>query len=186
MNMLRWFKRLGVVLGCAMIAVALVAGSACAAAVGQELPNPQIRDASDNPATIPDFGTHVIAVTYSSTSASDLGDALNDAMKARKYDKSVYRGLGIANLKDSAAPNFVIRKIIKGKMEKYKSTILTDVDLTVPRVWGLGDCKDKSVFILIGKDKKVKYIRYTDKTKPWTKPEIDAVLKLVDELVAHK
>ncbi len=186
MNRLCWMRRVGVVLSVVVIALALIAGSACAAAVGQELSNPQIRDANDNPATIPNFGTHVIALTYADSSASDLGDPLNDAMKAKKYDKNVYQGLGVANMKDSAVPNWVIRKLVRNKIEKYKSTILTDADHTLAKAWGLGNCKDKSVFILIGKDKKVKYIRYTDKTKPWTKPEIDAVLKLVDELIALK
>jgi len=44
--------------------------------------------------------------------------------------------------------------------------------------------KGKSVFVLIGKDKKIKYLRYTDKNNPWTKTEIDTVLKTVDDLVA--
>ena len=173
-----------VVICCAIIAFAVGAGSVIAASVGQEVSNPQIRDADDNPATIPDFGTHVIALTYADSSVSDLGDPLNDAMKAKNYSKAVYRGLGVANMKDSAAPNFLIRKIVRGKIEKYKSTILTDVDLTLAKTWGLGNCKGKSVFVLIGKDKKIKYLRYTDKNKPWTKAEIDAVLKTVDDLIA--
>ena len=173
-----------VVVCCAIIAFAVSAGSVIAASVGQEVSNPQIRDAYDNPATIPDFGTHVIALTYADSSVSDLGDPLNDAMKAKNYNKAVYRGLGVANMKDSTAPNFLIRKIVQSKIEKYKSTILTDVDLTLAKTWGLGNCKGKSVFVLIGKDKKIKYLRYTDKNKPWTKPEIDAVLKTVDDLVA--
>ncbi len=173
-----------VVVCCAIITFAVGAGSVIAASVGQEVSNPQIRDADDNPATIPDFGTHVIALTYADSSVSDLGDPLNDAMKAKNYNKAVYRGLGVANMKDSTAPNFLIRKIVRSKIEKYKSTILTDVDLTLAKTWGLGNCKGKSVFVLIGKDKKIKYLRYTDKNKPWTKPEIDAVLKTVDDLIA--
>ncbi len=173
-----------IVVCCAIIAFAVGAGSVIAASVGQEVSNPQIRDADDNPATIPDFGTHVIALTYADSSVSDLGDPLNDAMKAKNYSKAVYRGLGVANMKDSTAPNFLIRKIVRSKIEKYKSTILTDVDLTLAKTWGLGNCKGKSVFVLIGKDKKIKYLRYTDKNKPWTKAEIDAVLKTVDDLIA--
>ncbi len=179
-------KKLGVIFGCVMIVLIMMAGSACAASVGQELSNPQIRDANDNPATIPNFGTHVIALTYADSSVSDLGDPLNDAMKAKKYEKNVYQGLGVANMKDSTAPNFIIRKIVKSKIEKYKSTILTDTDLTLAKAWSLGNCKGKSVFILLGKDKKVKYIRYTDKNKPWTKAEVDAVIKLTDELIAQR
>jgi predicted transcriptional regulator len=186
MNRLFSWKSFGIVLGCAIVALTMMAGSANAASVGQELTNPQLRDADDNPATIPDFGTHVITLTYADSSASDYGDPINDAVKAKKYSKDVYRGLGVANMKDSTAPNFVIRKIVKGKIEKYKSTILTDPDLSLAKAWNLGNCKGKSVFILIGKDKKIKYIRYTDKNNPWTKADIDAVLKILDELVAAK
>ena len=175
-----------VVVACLVISFTLGAGFVNAASVGQEMSNPQIRDADDNPATLPDFGTHVLAVTYADSSASDFGDPLNDAMKAKKYSKDVYRGLGIANMKDSTAPNFLIRKIVRGKIEKYKSTILTDADLTLSKVWGLGDCKGKSVFVLIGKDKKIKYLRYTDKNNPWNNVEINAVLKIVDDLITKK
>jgi predicted transcriptional regulator len=176
-----------VVVCCAIIAFAVSAGSVIAASVGQEVSNPQLRDANDNPAVIPDFGTHVIALTYANKNAGDFGDPLNDAMKAKNYSKDVYRGLGVANMKDSAGvPDFIIRKVVKSKIEKYKSTILTDPDHLLANAWGLGDCKDKSVFVLIGKDKKIKYLRYTDKNKPWSKTEIDAVLKTVDDLIAKK
>ncbi|MCK7509300.1 MAG: YtfJ family protein [Desulfobacterales bacterium] len=178
------WKSLVIVFGCAMIAFA--AGSVSAASVGQELSNVQIRDENDKPATIPDFGTHVISLFYADTSVSDIADPLSDAIKAKKYDKGLYRGVGVANMKDSAVPNFVIRKIIKGKIEKYKSTILTDVDLTLPKAWGLGTCKGKSVFILIGKDKKIKYLKYADKNNPWNKAEIDNVLKMMDDLIIKK
>ena len=186
MNLSFLMRKVGVVLGCAMIALFFVVGSAFATAMGQEVSNPQIRDADDKPATLPDFGTHVVAVTYADSSASDLGDPMNDAMKAKNYNKAVYRGVGVANMKDSTAPNWIIRKMVKSKIEKYKSTILTDVDLSLAKTWGLGNCKGKSVLIVIGKDKKVKYIRYTDKNKPWTKPDMDAALKVIDDLVAAK
>jgi predicted transcriptional regulator len=178
------WKSLIVAVGCAILTFGAVGGSATAASVGQELSNVQIRDAEDNPDTIPDFGTHVIALTYSNTSAADLGDPMNDAIKAKNYNKDAYRGLGVANMKDSAAPNFIIRSVIKDKIEKYKSTILTDVDLTLPKAWGLGDCKDKSVFVLIGKDKKIKYLKYADKNTPWKPAEIASVIKIVDNLLA--
>lgn len=180
------WKSLVVVFGCAIIAFAVGVGSVNAASVGQEVSNPQIRDANDKPANIPDFGTHVVALTYADSSVSDLGDPLNDAIKAKKYSKDEFSGLGVANMKDSTAPNFLIRKIVKGKIEKYKSVILTDVDLTLAKAWGLGNCKAKSVFVLIGKDKKIKYLRYTDKNNPWNKTEIDAVLKIMDDLIIKK
>jgi predicted transcriptional regulator len=170
-----------------ILGVFSVTGTLNAASVGQELPSPQLKDAENNPAAIPDFGTHVIALTYANKKAGDWGDSINDAMKAKNYSKAVYRGMGVVNMKDSSGiPDFVIRKAVKGKIEKYKSTILTDPDLALAKAWGLGDCKDKSVFMLIGKDKKLKYIRYTDTRNPWTRADIDAVLKMVDELIGKK
>ncbi|MHB8139017.1 MAG: YtfJ family protein [Smithellaceae bacterium] len=186
MNRSFLWKSLVVVFSCAILTFAAGIGSVNAASVGQELSNPQIRDANDKPATIPDFGTHVITLFYNNVAASDLGDPMADALKAKNYNKDVYRGLGIANLKDSPQPNFLIRKIIRGKIEKYKSTILTDVDLTLPRVWKLDNCKDKSLFLIIGKDKKIKYIKYVDKNNLWSKSEINDVIKIVDDLLAKK
>jgi predicted transcriptional regulator len=178
------WKSLIIVFGCAIIAFA--AGYVCAASVGQEVSNVQIRDAEDNPAIIPGIGTHVVALFYTDTEAADLGDPMADALKAKNYNKDVYSGLGVSNMKDSAAPNFLIRSIIKSKIEKYKSVILTDVDLTLPKAWGLGDCKGKNVFVLIGKDKKIKYLKYVDKNTPWKPAEISSVVKMVDDLLAKK
>jgi predicted transcriptional regulator len=177
------WKNLVVVFGCAIIAFTAGVGYVNAAAVGDVVSNPQIRDAEGNPATIPDFGTKVIGVTYSDTEASDVSNPMSDAMKAKKYDKALYRGLGIANLKDSIAPNFIIKSIIKGKIEKYQATILTDVDLTLPKTWGLGDVNNKSVVILIGKDKKIKFIKFADKNNPWTPAEVSDAIKIIDDLI---
>jgi len=177
------WKSLVVVFGCAIIAFTAGVGYVNAASVGQVVANVQIRDAADNPATIPDFGTHVIGLFYGDADAADAGDLMADAISAKKYDKALYSGLGIANMKDSVAPNFLIRSIIKGKIEKYKTTILTDVDLSLPKAWGLGDCNDQSVFVLIGKDKKIKYLRYAGKKNPWTPAEVSSVLKVIEDLL---
>lgn len=153
--------------------------SAHGATVGQELSNVEIRDAEDRPAWIPDWGKKLIAVFYNDADEADMNDPLADAIKARNLDENKYKGIGIGNLKDSKAPNFLIRKIIKGKIEKYKTTILTDPDLTLAGAWDLGDCNNTSVFILIGRDKKVKYI----KKGPIRGAEIDAIVKLIEDLI---
>jgi len=162
------------------VALALAASApVLAAETGEELKNVQIRDANDEPASIPDFGEKVLAIFYNDADAADLNDPLADALKAKNYDKAKYRGIGIADLKDSKAPNFLIRKIVRGKIEKYNSTILTDKDLAVPAAWGLGDCNNTSIFILLGRDRKVKRIQ----RGAIRGADIDAIVALVDELV---
>lgn len=154
-----------------------------AMSVGQVATNPNIKDSNDKPATIPDFGAKVLTIVYCDSDASDISDPISDALKAKNYPESKQRGIGIANLKDSPAPNWIIRKIIKGKIEKYKAVILTDDNLTVPKVWDLGDCNNKSIFIVIGVDKKVKYIKYFDKNHKPAQSDVDTVVNLVNGLV---
>lgn len=177
------WKSLVVFFGCAVIAFTAGAGYVNAASLGQTVANVQIKDGENEPATIPDFGTHVIGLTYADTDAKDLGDPFANASKAKKYDKAVYRGLGVANLKDSNLPDFAIRMAVRDKVKQFNAIILTDVDLTLPKAWGLGDVNDKSVFILIGKDKKIKYLKYADKKNPWTPAEVSAAIKLIDDLI---
>jgi predicted transcriptional regulator len=143
------------------LCAAIVAGTAAlyALSVNQSLSNLSIKDANDRPASIPDFGSKVLTIFYNDAEASDLSDSMSDALKAKNYPESKTRGIGIANLKDSVAPNWLIRHIVKNKIAKYNSTILTDSDLTVARSWKLGDCNNKSICIVIGKDSKVKYMK---------------------------
>lgn len=154
-----------------------------ALSVGQVVSNLNIKDANDQPATIPDFGSKVLTIVYGDSDASDYSDPISDALKAKNFPESKNRGIGIANLKDSPVPNWLIRKIVQSKIKKYQATILTDVDLTVANSWGLGSCNNKSVFIILGKDKKIKYIKYFDKKNRPNQGDIDTVVNLVDSLV---
>ena len=152
--------------------LALGPAGARAAKVGDTVQSPELRDASDAPTAIPDFGVKLLAIFYTDADEADMNDPLADAIKAKKFDETVYRGIGVANLADSKAPNFLIRKIIRGKIEKYKSTILTDPDHQLSAAWDLGDCNNTSVFVLVGKDKQVKHLQ----RGPIRGADIDAIL----------
>jgi len=172
-------RRLLLALFFASLIFALGAMAAHAANLGQELNNVQIRDAEDKPAWIPDFGKKLIGVFYNDADEADMNDPLADVLNAKNFDESKYRGMGVGDLKDSKLPNFIIRKIIRGKIEKYNTTILTDPDLSLAGAWALGDCNNTSVFLLIGKDKKVKYV----KKGPIRGAEIDGIVKLTEDLI---
>jgi hypothetical protein len=148
-------------------------------AVGTALKNVELRDATDAPASIPNFGAKVLALFYTDADVADLNDPLADAITAKHFDKSRYQGIGIVNLQDSKPPNFIIRSIVKGKIEKYKSAILTDPSHLLPQAWGLGDCNNTSVVLVVGRDGQLKYVQ-----RGGLKPaEIEAVVKLIDALV---
>jgi hypothetical protein len=150
-----------------------------AATVGQQLSNVEVRDADDRPTWIPDFGKKLIGIFYNDADEADMNDPLADAITAKDFDESKYKGMGIGDLEDSKLPNFIIRRIAKAKVEKYNTVILTDPKLLLPKAWDLGDCNNTAVFILIGKDKRVKYV----KKGPIRGAEIDAIVKLIEELI---
>lgn len=166
----------------AAVCLSLCSSLAFAAEVGDTLKAVELQSSDDTNQVIPDFGKKVIALFYTDADVSDMNDPLADAIKAKEFDQRFYRGLGVANLQDSKAPNFLIRSIVKGKVEKYKSTILLDPNLTLASAWGFGDCNNQSVVVVIGADKKVKYLH---KGPVRGAAEIDGVVKLIETLVVE-
>jgi hypothetical protein len=145
--------------GVLAMALGLSPARAVAAELGDQLQNVVLRDGADKRAPIPDLGAKVLALFYTDADVKDMNDPLADAIKARKFDELRYRGMGIVNLADSKAPNFLIRRAVREKIEKYKTTILTDPDRLLAAAWKLGDCNNTSVFILLRKDGTVQHVQ---------------------------
>lgn len=146
----------------ALLVMVIAVGSltaAHAAKVGHELPSPPVRDVDDKPSKIPDFGKKVLAVFYTDPDVKDQNEPFRDKLKAASPDMTRYRGLGIVNLDDTWMPNFAIRKVIRNKIRKFNAVILTDPDHLVQKAWKLGECNGKDVVLIIGADKRLKYIK---------------------------
>jgi predicted transcriptional regulator len=166
-------------LGALAASLALSPSRSAGAQPGEPVENVTLRDGDDKPAQLPDFGAKVLAVFYTDADEKDMNDPLADAIKARKFDENRYRGLGIVNLADSKAPNFLIRRAVREKIAKYKSTILTDPDRQVVKAWRLGDCNNTSVFVLIGKDGKVVH----EQRGPIRGDDIPKIVEMIAKLV---
>jgi predicted transcriptional regulator len=151
------FKKLAV--GLPLVAILLSGAWVDAAKVGQTLQNLTLKNGENKPVKIPHFGKKVLYIVYADTQTADDNDPLSDALRAKKFDQKRYTGMGIANMKDSWQPDFVIRMVIRRKIKQYNRTILADDNGTVPAKWKLGNCDDKSVVMVIGKDKKLKYLK---------------------------
>jgi predicted transcriptional regulator len=130
--------------------------------VGAELPTATIQDANKQAAQIPGFGERVLLILYTDPDVADQNDKFADAVKAANVDpsKNFFQSIGVANMKDAPAkPNWIIRAIIRSKIKKYNVSILADPERALPNQWKLCDCDDKSVVLLVGKDKKLKYYK---------------------------
>ena len=128
-------------------------------AVGTQLADTEIRDASNEPIRIPDFGKKVLMLFYTDPNVADQNDDFGDKVKALNLDRSHYASIGIANMKDAPGlPNWIIRIIIRKKIKKYNVTILTDPELVLAKAWNLGVCDDKSVVLIIDHKGVLQYI----------------------------
>ena len=129
-----------------------------AAAVGEELKNGEVRDGRNQPASLPGFGERVLLILYTDPDVANQNDAFADLVKAAGLPKSHFQSMGIANMKDAPLkPDWIIRSIVRKKIDKYGVTILTDPSHLLIDQWGLGDCNNKSVVLIIGKDKKLHF-----------------------------
>ncbi len=152
-----------------------------AASIGEKMNNVKLRDADDNPQEMPDFGKKVLAIFYTDPDVADQNDPFADELKKAKLDEATYRGMGVVNMKDTWSPNFAIRMVVKSKIEKYKSTILTDPDYIFKKAWKLGDCDDKSAVFILAKDRTLKF----KKLGALTPAEIKSTMALIKKLMAE-
>ncbi len=106
----------------------------------------------------PEFKGKVVSIFYAGVSEGDDNNAAQDALKNDKGldRKTGYAGFGIANLKSSIVPNFVIKSAIKKKKDKTGAVILLDPDYTMINIWGL---KNKaSNVVVLDKDRICRYL----------------------------
>lgn len=158
--------------------------------VGDVLDNVTLQDANKQTAQIPNLGKKVLLLLYTDPDVADQNDPFGDQAKAQNFDQTRFQSIGIANLEDAPAkPNWIIRIIIRSKIKKYAVEILTDPDRALVKAWNLGDCNNKSVVLIIGKDKKLKYLKKgaisTVKAPQGGKSEADKVIDLLNQLIAE-
>jgi predicted transcriptional regulator len=157
--------------------------------VGAALESTDIEDANKQPAKIPGFGEKVLLILYTDPDVADQNDAFADQVKAQNLDKTFFQSIGIANMQDAPAkPNWIIRAIIRSKIKKYGVTILADPKLILANQWKLGACNDKSVVLIIGKDKTVKYFHkgpINVQKDGSGKSEADAVIDILKKQIAE-
>lgn len=149
------------------------------ASVGQQVGNVKLLDPNDNPKLIPGLGTKVITIMYTDPDEKDVNDPLSDAIKAAKFSLAKYQGIGIANAKRTWIPNSAIRYKSRQKEKQFKgSVILIDESKLLEKKWALGNGEDVGIVIVIGKDKKIKYIKKV-KTKKESKAISGEVLSVI-------
>jgi predicted transcriptional regulator len=149
--------------------------------IGKTLQNISIKDVNNKSCSIPYWGEKILVIFYTDPDAKDVNEPLSTALKNRKYPLEKYQGVGISNSKDSWIPNSIIYYVAKEKQKKYpNSIILIDDNHTISNAWTLNNTDNSGYVIIIGKDKRVKFIRMI-KNQDESKLIIKEVLRIIDE-----
>jgi predicted transcriptional regulator len=126
----------------------------------------------------PEFRGKVLSIFYVDPDESDMNEHVSEALKKAADDKildrTYYKGFGVTNLKATWKPNVIIKAIVKGKQEKYQTTILLDYDYTILNLWGLQN--DSSNLIVLDKERMCRYL-YKGKIPDAEIPRIIALIK---------
>jgi hypothetical protein len=151
------------------------------AQMGKNIATVTLSDTDNKAKEIPFIGEKVVMIQYTDPDVKDVNDKLSDAVRAKKFPKEGYQGIGIANCKDTWFPNSAIRSKSRQKEKQFPgSVILLDEKHILSDAWQLGDCNGCGVVIVVGKDKVVRFFRKI-KTEEESQAAIAEVLKVLDK-----
>jgi predicted transcriptional regulator len=156
-----------------MLLLALVwtvsAAGAAELKIGDKAPDFKLKDSTGKEYSLDDprFKGKVLYVAYVDPDEKDTNNHVEDALKRERdsggLDKARYEGFGIANLKATNLPNFIIKALIKSKQEKTGAIVLLDYDYTILNLWGVKN--DASDVVVLDKERICRYI-YNGKLPP--------------------
>ncbi len=127
----------------------------------RKVENLTINDISGNATTIPQFGEKNLLIFYvdpdsylKGGSNKKLSDVLEE--NGRAEGPSIF-GLGIMNFPDTGLPKGMVRNMARKRSEKNGATILDDDKQLLKEKWGLGDCNNKFVIMIVSKEGELVY-----------------------------
>ena len=131
-------------------------------------------------ALIPHWGEQNLLIFYVDPDESKQNHEFTVEMEEnhRAQGDNIY-GFGIINLKDSwyPIPNSMVRKIAAKRTEKNGAYITTDPDRRLQKAWGLGECNNKFVLMIISKEGELVYCHKGELSKE----EQQRFYKIVDK-----
>lgn len=146
-----------------LIAVCLAAlCTAYAQAQEPKLPkkvkNVEILTLDNKAATLPNFGKKNLLIFYIDPDKRKQNEAFTFEMEENhKAEGENLYGFGIINAADTAIPNGMLRYFAQKRTEKNGATVLTDENHIVSNAWGLGDCNNMFVLLVVSKEGELVY-----------------------------
>jgi uncharacterized protein len=94
----------------------------------------------DSPWSSSELVGKVWVVVHADPDEADLNNVATEALSDKDFDLTYYGSVALINMAATWKPNIAIDYILKGKQEKYPSTVyVRDMDKLVVKKWGLAD-----------------------------------------------
>ena len=135
------------------------------AAPAQSLPrkvsNVEVLDLNGNPTKLPYWGEKNLLIFYIDPDRpKQNNDFTVDMEEHNRVSGDNLVGFGIMNLNDAPLiPNGVARSMARKRTEANGATVLADQESTLRDAWGLGDCNNKFVLLLVSKEGDLVFMR---------------------------
>jgi len=141
--------------------LALCAGSLAAQELPRKVSDVEILDLDGQPARLPHWGEKNLLIFYVDPDRHKQNEDFTIELENshRASGDNIY-GFGVMNLKDAPfVPNGMARSMAKTRTEKNGATVLADQDRILSRAWGLGDCNNQFVLMIVSKEGELVFLR---------------------------
>ena len=152
-----------------LLLAAMFAASAVEAqdlSLPRKVDNLTINDISGNPVTLPEFGQKNLLIFYvdpDSYLKGGMNKKLSDELEENgRAAGSAIRGFGVMNFPDTGLPKNMVRNMARKRAAKNGATILDDDQQLLKKQWGLGDCNNKFVIMIVSKEGELVYCAKND------------------------
>jgi len=139
---------------------ALSASAAFAQKTPRKVSDVTLSDLDGNPKTLPYWGEKNLMIFYIDPDKHKQNEDFTFELEEnhRATGPNIY-GFGIVNLEDTIWPKNMVCNKAKKRTAKNGATVLADKDRTLSAAWGLGDCNNQFVLLLVSKEGELVFMR---------------------------
>ena len=143
-----------------------------------KLQNVELKDLKKQPTMLPWWGEKHLLIFYVDPDRHKQNEDFTVEIEENHAAEGEHiEGFGVLNLKDTMLPSGIVRTMARKRTEKNGATVLADTDRTLAKAWGLGDCNNQFVLMLVSKDGEMLFLRKGELTEE-DKAEFYRVVKL--------
>ena len=134
--------------------------------IPHKVENIELKNLDNKPVRLPFFGERNIIFFYIDPDKHKQNEEFTYEMERRHTATGPnIEGFGVLNLKDTMLPNALIRMMSRKRTEKNNAIVLADDNRNLARAWGLGDCNNCFVLLVVNKQGELVYCKKGELTK---------------------